>query len=112
MAIQEISTRTDLPSYEQQVVLDGVTYTIGLYFNQRINDGAGKWMIVLADKNRNMICGPVPVTVSWPLFDRFIDFATPPGTIFAFDTSGQNLDAGQFDLGNRVRLFYLEKGTT
>lgn len=112
MAIQEIPTRTDLPSYEQQVVLDKVTYTISLYFNPRINNGQGKWEIVLADQNRNMICGPVPVIVSWPLFDRFVEENIPLGTIFAFDTSNQEKDPGQFDLGDRVRLFYIEEGTT
>jgi hypothetical protein len=34
-----------------------------------------------------------------------------PGTLFAFDTSGNNADPGQFDLGANVRLYYLEAGT-
>lgn len=112
MALIEIPTRTDLPSYEQQVKLDGVAYIIALYFNPRINDGAGAWMITLADQNRNMLCAPVVITVNWPLFDRFIDLVDLPGTIFAFDTSGNNQDPGQFDLGNRVRLLYLEANST
>jgi hypothetical protein len=112
MALIEITTRTDLPSYEQQVKLDGTAYIIALYFNPRINDGAGAWMITLADQNRNMLVGPVPVIVGIPLFDRFIDVVDLPGTIFAFDTSGQDLDPGQFDLGARVRLYYLEEGST
>lgn len=112
MALIEISTRTDLPSYEQVVKLDGVPYTIQLYFNPREADGAGKWFIVLADQNRNMLVGPVPVVVAWPLFDRFVDMVDLPGTLFAFDTSGNDEDPGQFDLGDRVRLFYLEAGST
>lgn len=111
MALLEITTRVDLPAYEQAVKLDGTQYIIALYFNPRIDDNNGKWMITLADQNRNMLVGPVPVVVGWPLFDRFVDLVTLPGTIFAFDTSGQDLDPGQFDLGNRVRLFYLEKDT-
>lgn len=111
MALLEIPTRTDLPAYEQQVKLDGVNYIIELYFNPRINDGAGAWQIVLANQNRTMLIGPVPVIVNWPLFDRFVDLTPPAGTIFAYDTSGQNSNPGQFDLGNRVRLLYLEEGT-
>ena len=111
MAIVEIQTRNDLPAYEQVVNLDGTSYTIALYFNQRLNDGAGAWCITLADKNRNMIVGPIPVIVNWPLFDKFVDFNIPPGTIFAFDTSGNDMDPGQFDLGDRVRLFYIQEGT-
>ncbi len=112
MALIEIPTRTDLPSYEQSVKLDGTTYIIALYFNPRVNDGTGAWFITLADQNRNMLCGPVPVVVSWPLFDRFIDLVVLPGTIFAFDTSLADENPGQFELGSRVRLFYLEQGST
>lgn len=111
MALLEISTRDDLPAYEQLVSLDGTQYIIALYFNSRINDNEGKWMITLADQNRKMLVGPVPVIVSWPLFDRFVDLVELPGTIFAFDTSGQDTDPGQFDLGSRVRLYYLEGGS-
>lgn len=112
MALIEIPTRNDIPSYEQQVKLDGTAYIIALNFNPRINNGQGKWFATLADQNRNMLVGPVPVIVSWPIFDRFIELVQLPGTIFAFDTSGANSDPGQFDLGNRVRLFYLEANST
>lgn len=108
MALLEITTRTDLPSYEQKVRLDGVNYILALYFNPRLADGAGKWLLTLADQNRNMLIAPVVVVVAWPLFDRFSELAPLPGTIFALDTSGRNEDPGQFDLGSRVRLFYLE----
>lgn len=109
--IVEIPTRNDLPSYEMSVPLDGVTYIVALYFNPRINDGQGKWFISLSDQNRNLLVGPVPVIVTWGLFDRFVDLVTLPGTIFAFDTSGQDIDPGQFDLGDRVRLYYIEAET-
>lgn len=111
MAVIEIPTRNDLPSYQQQVTLDGVPYVISLYFNARINNGVGKWFISIADQNSNLLCAPVPVVASWPLFDRFIDQITLPGTLFALDTAGNNEDPGQFDLGSRVRLYYIEDGT-
>lgn len=111
MALLEIPTRNDLPIYEMAVTLDQVSYIIQLYFNNRINNGQGKWMISLSDQNRNLLVAPVPVVVNYPLFDRFIDLTSLPGTIFAFDTSGNNQDPGQFDLGNNVRLYYIEAGT-
>jgi hypothetical protein len=111
MALLEIHTDNTLPTYEQAVILDKTQYIITLYFNPRINNGAGKWFISLADQNRNLLCAPVPVNVNWKLFNRFTDLTTLPGTIFAFDTSGQSTDPGQFDLGARVRLYYLEAGT-
>lgn len=108
----EIPTRTDLPAYEMSVPLDGTTFIVALYFNPRLNDDVGKWMISLSDVNRNLLIAPVPVVVTWALFDRFVDLEVLPGTLFAYDTSGQDLDPGQFDLGDRVRLYYLEAGST
>lgn len=107
----EIPTRNDLPSYNQLIQLDGVNYYIFLYFNPRMDNGAGKWFISIADQNQNLLAGPVPVVSTWPLFDRFVELSIPPGMVYAFDTSGQNLDPGQFDLGDRVRLMYLEAGS-
>jgi hypothetical protein len=111
MSLLEIPTQNDLPAYEQLVKLDGTAYTIALYFNPRVNDGNGSWFITLADQNRNMLVGPIPLIVSWALFEPYTDLVELPGTIFAFDTSGEDADAGQFDLGDRVRLFYLEGNT-
>ncbi len=112
MALLEIPTRNDLPCWEQQVVLDGIPFILQFYFNPRMNDGAGKWMLSISDQNRNLLVAPVPITTAWGLFDRFIELINLPGTIFAFDTSGQNTDPGQFELGDRVRLLYLEAGST
>lgn len=112
MALLEVPTNNSLPAYEMTVTLDGTNYIVALYFNPRLADGAGKWMISLSDQNRNLLIGPVPVVANWTLFDRFFADNPPKGTLFAFDTSGQDLDPGQFDLGDRVRLFYLEAGTT
>lgn len=113
MALLEIPTRNDLPTYEMQVQLEGTYYTLQFNFNPRCNNGQGKWQLALADKNRNLLVASVPVAVNWPLFDRFFDQdgGNPPGTFMAFDTSGNGEDPGQFDLGNRVRLFYIESGT-
>lgn len=111
MALLEIPTRNDLPSYQQQIKLDGVAYVIALNFNPRMNAGAGNWMLTLADQNANMLVGPVPVIVNQSLLGRFPELTSLPGTLFAFDTTGNNLDPGQFALGDTVRLFYLESGT-
>lgn len=111
MALLEVYTTNTLPSYQQSAVLDGTTYVISLYFNPVINDGVGKWMISIADQNSNLLVAPVPVIANWTLFDRFVELLDLPGSLFCFDTSGQDLDPGQFDLGDRCRLYYLEAGT-
>lgn len=112
MALIEIPTDNSLPSLTEQVKLDGTSYILQLNFNPRSAAGAGKWFITLADQSGNMLVGPVPVVVNWGLFDRFVDLVDLPGSIIAFDTSGNDEDPGQFDLGGRVRLFYLEADST
>lgn len=111
MALLELPTRNDLPAYNYVVKLDGVDYKLDYYFNPRLADGAGKWMVGLYDQLGTLLVAHVTVVATWPLFDRFKDLQIPPGTIFCFDTSGENKDPGQFDLGDRCRIMYQEAGT-
>lgn len=107
MAILECPTRNDLPSYNYVISLDSVNYMLDFKFNSRMQ----KWFISLSDQFSNQIIAPVPIVSTWGLFDRFVGNSVPAGTLFAFDSSGQNLDPGRYDLGDRVRLFYAEAGT-
>lgn len=107
MAILECPTRNDLPSYFYVINLDSVNYGLSFKFNSRM----GYWFVALYDAFQNIIVSPVPVICTEPLFNRFVECAIPPGTLFAFDSSGQNLDPGRFDLGDRVRIYYMESGT-
>lgn len=107
MAYVECLTRKDLPSYQYLVNLDSVSYTLTFTYNIRM----GKWFLQLSDSLGNPLVGQVPITSTFPLFDRFKEQSIPAGTLFAFDSSGQDLDAGRFDLGDRVRLLYAEEGT-
>jgi hypothetical protein len=111
MATLELPTRVGPTPYNYVVKLDGVDYMLDYYFNPRLAGGKGQWMIGLFDAQSNLLVGHVAVVATWPLFNRFKANGVPPGTIFCFDTSGQNKDPGQFDLGDRCRIFYIEAGT-
>lgn len=113
MALVECPTQNSLPSYQYVIPLDGSTYTLTFTWNPRINDGQGKWFLDLGDGNGNEIVNQVPIVAGWPLFDRFNELPIPPGTLFCFDSSGQNMDPGQFDLGSnsRCQIFYATAGT-
>ena len=104
MALIECPTRKDLPAYKYVTTLDGTSYQLDFTFNDRMS----KWFLSISDSQGNVIVDPVPIVATWPLFDRFKDARLPPGTLFAFDSSGQNMDPGRFDLGDRVRLLYQE----
>lgn len=107
MAYLEVPTRNNLPAYSYTITLDGTLYTLRFTFNSRM----AKWFVDLSDPLENLIVSQVPVVSTWFMFDRFIAQAIPPGTLTPFDSSGQNLDAGRFDLGDRVRMIYAEVNT-
>ena len=55
------------------------------------------------------IIGMRPVIADWPPFARFRSSLLPAGELIFIDTSGNNLDPGEDDLGVRVLLVYLEE---
>lgn len=112
MVLLECATRNDLPTYNYVISLDGVNYNLSYYFNPRMDSGNGKWFLQIADQTGNILVAAVPIVVTWPLLDRFVDQEIPPGMLMGFDTSGQNKDPGQFELGDRVRVLYLESEGT
>lgn len=107
MSYIEAPTNNRLPAYQYTILFEGTTYTLSYTFNSRMN----KWLVDLADSVGNQLASQVPVVSSWFLFNRFKALTVPPGTLFAFDTSGQDEDPGRFDLGDRVRMLYATEGT-
>jgi len=105
-ATLEIPTRKDLPVYNYTVVLDGVNYLLRYTWNDRMS----KWFINVSDAGGTILINNVPLIANWPIIDRFRVSGQPPGSLLVFDTSLQNLDPARFDLGDRVRMFYLEEG--
>lgn len=102
--ILQLPLRPTIPSYRYTVILDGVTYTLFYYYNSR----AGKWNMQIGDNRGNLILAGHPIIAGWKIFERFKNEGLPEGTILPFDTSGENLDPGQSELGGRVLMFYEE----
>jgi hypothetical protein len=100
----ECPTRNDIPAYFYRILLEKVSYTLWLNFNDRM----GRWVIAIGDESGNQIVGNVPVVVGYPLFARYKDTRLPPGIIWAWDSANTNEDPGRYDLGDRVRLIYEE----
>ena len=101
-----IPTRTDLESYQEQVALDGATYTLGLQWNVRDES----WYLSLADEAGPIVSG-LRVVADTPLLQFVAHARRPPGELLALDTSGVGLDPQLGELGARVLLCYLEAAT-
>lgn len=102
-AFLEIPTRSDLTHYKLSVDLDGKSFTIELRWSPR----ASAWFMALGDAEGTPLLTGIRVVVDTFFFSRYRDASFPLGDIFAYDTSSQQEDPGETDLGRRVMLLYL-----
>lgn len=105
-----IPARTDLPDYQMEIALDGLTYSLRLRWNTREQ----AWYLTLLDETDDPIqdfCN-VKVVVNAPIGSRSVDPRRPPGFFVAMDSTNLHTDPGFTDLGDRVQLYYLEASDT
>lgn len=91
------------PYFDLQVVLEGVTYTLEFRWNVRL----GAWFMNIydADGTTAILVG-IRLVANYMLGAYNVGYGGPPGGFAAFDTSGQGLDPGLEELGDRVQLIY------
>lgn len=104
MSVFVLPCRTDLPHYSFACDLDGVGYGFEFRWNAR----SEAWFMTILTGDDQVILAGVKVVVDFPLAVRSASALMPPGTFIAVDTSGQHLDPGLTDLGERVQLSYLD----
>jgi len=105
MSVQELPVRSDFKAYSFQVNLDGQVYEIKIRFNTRV----GRWYINIKDTSGNEILSGIKLLTNIPLIGQYQSLANlPPGEFMCIDETGYNKDAGINDLGNDVKLVYIE----
>lgn len=88
----------------QRTVLSGVEYELRWRWNAR----AGAWYMDLLDAGGAMLATGRRLVVNASLWGRRVDERMPPGQLWALDTSRSPQDPGLHDIGQRVRLVYLD----
>lgn len=97
-----------LPSIDITPVLNGVTYTLRLYWNAT-DQG---WRVrVLDDPGQTPLMGDNRLSVDWPRY-RSIIVRTPPGLLILVDTTNQAQDCTLEGLGGRWLLWYYSQAET
>lgn len=104
--LTEIPTRSDLPRYAETVELAGDQYRLEFSWNTR----DARWYVSILTAAGDQIVMGLPIVADFPLLRRFTDTRLPDGELWAWDMSGDGLEPGQYDLGDRVRLFLVEEG--
>lgn len=103
MAAFFLPCKTDLTDFTFQTDLDGSTYSFRFRWNERLS----AWFMDLSDVAGVALASGVRVVVGFPLVVRSrYNTAMPPGSLWASDTSSQDIDPGISDLGNRVQILY------
>ena len=102
--ILQIPVRSDIPSYEFQIALEGTPYRLAFRYNRRRE----RWAMDISNQQGITLLAGIPILVAMDLTSRFRVVGGPPGRFFAVDTSNQDLPPLEADLGNRVLIYYEE----
>lgn len=105
MAIFEITTRSDLPSYSQRVELDNVIYNLIIRYNERM----ARWVLDVQTQEEVDILIGVPMLTGVPLLIQYTKKDLPPGDFMLLHRDGTDINAERNDLGDSVGLFYFDE---
>jgi len=99
----EIPVRSDIPFYDMEVTLNGTAFFLEFYFNRRKD----RWYMNIRDQDKEPLLMGTPLLTNVDLLTIFVsNEALPLGLFLIIDTEGTQLNAGEFDLGDRVKLGY------
>jgi hypothetical protein len=105
MGVLTIPVRAGVPHQRLFVELEGVTYGLEL----RWNETAAAWFASVLDRDGAVLLAGRRVAIGLPLTIRSAhDLRLPPGHLLAIDTAGTDAEPGLADLGERVKLLYIE----
>lgn len=93
-----------VPHYRVATTLADVTYVIDVRWNTR----EAAWYMDVFQEDETPIRQGIKIVLGTALGNTTIDPEWPPGYFYATDTSGQGLDAGLDDMGERVILVWYE----
>ncbi len=96
----------NLPSFNQEVVLDGNSYVLNFNWNSR----GGYWTIDFLGQLRNPLVMGIKIVIDYGLIGQFVGYGLPEGELYAIDLSGDTNKIQQYDfVNNRVGMYYITK---
>lgn len=103
----EIPLRTDMYSYFQSVVLDGVVYKLDLRYNGRMR----RWFFGISLSDGTPLLSGVPMLPDFPMTYKFIGCVDglPSGQFMVIDSTGGQRTPTRDDLGSDIKLIYISE---
>jgi hypothetical protein len=105
MSIYRIPTTSQHSNYPQRTTIDGVDYELLFMWNGR----ESKWYVSIFDANGNALAVGRAVVANQPLFERDTSPDLPQGMLFAMDSSYEGSHPSLFELGDRVKIVYVDE---
>jgi|AntDeeMinimDraft_6_1070357.scaffolds.fasta_scaffold21149_1 hypothetical protein len=99
---EELPIDPNNPAGNFVVDLDGKEYRFWTTYNRR----ADLWTISILEPNGTPIVMGAGVAAGWAVFRGITDDRLPPGTLLAYDSSGNGESPGEGELGARVKILY------
>jgi hypothetical protein len=100
----EILIDSNQSLFRQVSVLSGIPYVFDFSWSER----SESWYLdfyLQTDTDPEPIRTGIRITNNWPLLLGCVHDSRPPGELFPADL-GNGPDAGRYDLGKRVKLYY------
>lgn len=107
MAIEILALDSDHEYQETEFQLDGETFRLLTRYIARTDS----WMASLYDATGSPIATGRRITVGNFLFPWLSGRDRPAGQLIAIDTKDEDVDPGEFDLGERVIIAYADAET-
>lgn len=100
---QAVPVKRDTPHWLQRTSLDGVTFELEFFWNER---DAG-WYLTVRDIEGNPLRGAIRMALDWPLLRTWADQGRPAGELYLVDLAGTGAPPTLEDMGRRLALRYV-----
>ena len=102
--IFEIPITSNDASFKIRTILEEIELVLMIRWNSRFQ----RWILDILDSGETALVLGIPMHINLELIFRFEVPGLPPGLLLLLDKTGGNVEAGRFDLGDRVALIYEE----
>ena len=104
MSTLELPVSSELNSFEFQIDLEAIVYTLRFHYNLRL----ARWIMSIADSIGNDLLNGIILLTNVDLIRQYVKEGLPPGQFYMINEADGRSIAGQNDLGNDVKLIYIE----
>ena len=102
MALVEIPTRHDIFNYEFYISLDNNIF----FFEFKYNKRKERWSVNIYDSDKNELLNGIPALTEVDLMSQYVSKSLPAGNFMFMDKEGDQKNAEEDDLGDRVLMIY------